>query len=324
MKKIYFTIGKLLPKGFRTRLKNMIEDAELKTVPEEFIGFSLFFGLLLGFASAYVFYVLAGLSLFNFFIIFLGVSFSFIFLSYGSIILIIDRKLRFVDEVLPDVLSLTAANIRSGISPDKALLLAAKPEFGYLEKYIKESAKKALAGESFESALSSITKKIKSKMLERAIILINEGMKYGGELASILEETASEIRDLQILNKEIKSVVMMYVIFIFMAAVIGSPLLYSISTFMIETITSLGSVAMPETSLTMMGVKTSITPEFLFNFSLAAIIINTIFAGMLLGLIYQGKEKMGIKYVPIMLIISLTIFFVVRNVITSMLGAYMF
>ena len=61
----------------------------------------------------------------------------------------------------------------------------------------------------------------------------------------------------------------------------------------------------------------SITPEFLLLFSVVAILITTIFGGLIMGIIDSGKEKAGIKYIPIMTVLALTIFFAARIIISN-------
>ncbi|MFH8132343.1 MAG: type II secretion system F family protein, partial [Candidatus Aenigmatarchaeota archaeon] len=108
------------------------------------------------------------------------------------LVLIGDKKGSFAESVLPDALQLMAANIRSGLTPDKALLFSARPEFGVLEKEIRVAASKAIAGEPFEDALSSLVSRIKSRIVNRTFNLIFEGMKKGGEIARLLEQTAED------------------------------------------------------------------------------------------------------------------------------------
>ena len=51
-----------------------------------------------------------------------------------------------------------------------------------------------------------------------------------------------------------------------------------------------------------------IDPTFLFNFSIGAILITTIFGGLILGLIGSGREKDGLKFAPILSMIAVFVF----------------
>ncbi|MFQ6055173.1 MAG: type II secretion system F family protein, partial [Methanosarcinales archaeon] len=126
---------------------------------------------------------------------------------------------------LPDVLQLISANVRAGMTVDKAIWLSARPEFGILEEEVRKVGAKTMGGKPINLALKEMSKKIKSKILDRTVKLIIEGIESGGDLAKLLDETSSNIRTTQSLRKEIRSSVMMYSIFILFAAVLGAPML---------------------------------------------------------------------------------------------------
>lgn len=242
------------------------------------------------------------------------------------VVLIGDKRGSFVESVLPDALQLMSSNIRSGLTPDKALLFAARPEFGILENEIKLAARKAVAGESIESALMVLGNRIKSRIINRTFTLIVEGMKKGGEIASLLEQTAEDIRDLKILKKEIAAQVGMYAIFIFIAVGFAAPLLFAFSSHLVETMTAIGSkISITESmkyttigSLKLSVVK--ISPDFLRIYSLLTLTLSSIFGSLIVGLLQDGKESAGVKFIPILLLSNFIIYFVVRFILSSFLG----
>ncbi|MCD6371419.1 MAG: type II secretion system F family protein [Candidatus Aenigmarchaeota archaeon] len=258
-------------------------------------------------------------------------SFLFSFFGFFVVITVLisfiaDRKAKFAEEVLPDVLQLIASNIRSGITPDKAIILAARPEFGILEREIKLAAKKAMTGYSLENALMELGSKIKSKIVERTFRLIAEGMRKGGEIAELLESTAEDIRNLKTLKKEIRAQVTMYVIFIFIAVGIAAPILYSFTSQLMETMSEIGQKLELEKVSgygSYVGVSirfVALDVNFIRNYSIAALTITSIFGGLLLGLLQEGTEKAGIKYIPILLLLNFLIFFAAKIVLQSVLG----
>jgi Flp pilus assembly protein TadB len=322
--KIYRKIGRAMPKGYREYLERKLVCSGIPTNVDIFIGFTLLLCLFLSFIISLSLFLLGFLNFLFFLIAFLGFFALSIIIENAILVLIADRKASFVDEILPDALQLMAANIRAGITPDRALLLAARPEFGPLEIEIKRAAKEALTGRSIEDALLEVPKRIESKMLNRAIRLIVEGLRSGGELATLLDETANDARQTQSLRKEVRANVAMYGMFILFAVAIGAPLLYAISTHLVEMIIKVSSgIQMPEVtgmaglSLIKFAAPT-IDPQFIFNFSIAAIIITTTFGGITIGLIEAGKEKAGIKFVFALIALGLLVFIGMRYLLASM------
>ena len=84
-----------------------------------------------------------------------------------------EKRAAAVDSILPDALQLISANVRSGMTIDRAIWLSARPEFGPLEEEIKRVSTEVLGSASITDALSRMTERIKSKSLERAVTLIN-------------------------------------------------------------------------------------------------------------------------------------------------------
>lgn len=242
------------------------------------------------------------------------------------VMLIGDRKGSFAESVLPDALQLMAANIRSGLTPDKALLFSARPEFGVLEKEIRLAAAKAVAGESLEDALLSLGRRIKSRIISRTFNLIVEGMRKGGEIASLLEQTAEDIRELKLLKKEIAAQVGMYAIFIFIAVGIASPVLFSFSSHLVEIMSNIGSkLRIEETaSYTTLGSLrlgvVRVSSEFIRTYCILLLTLSSIFGSLLIGLLQEGKEKAGLKYIPILLTINLSIYFGARYVLANLIS----
>ncbi|MHA1743027.1 MAG: type II secretion system F family protein, partial [Candidatus Heimdallarchaeota archaeon] len=212
------------------------------------------------------------------------------------------------------------------LTADKALLFAARPEFGVLEKEIRLAASKAVAGEPIEDALIALSNRIKSRIVNRTFGLIVEGMKKGGEIASLLEQTADDIRDLKLLKKEIAAQVGMYSIFIFIAIAFAAPLLFAFSSYLVGTMSMIGSkLAVEETSqYTAVGPLklgvVKISPSFLRVYPLLMLSVSSIFGGLLLGLLREGREKAGIKFIPILMLINTSIFFIVRIILSSAIG----
>lgn len=236
-----------------------------------------------------------------------------------------DSRKKDMDEVLPDFLLLVAANIKSGLTIDRAILFSARPEFGELSREFKKVAFEIYGGESLEYSFSKIVKRIKSGALERTVSLLVEGVKSGGDVAKLLEETAIDIRNTEILQKEIRASVMMYVMFIFMAAVLGAPALFAISTFLIRGTMSMWS-GMDTSSMS--GMETgmikisppSIDITVFGYFATAAIIITTTFSGILISLIQTGTIRQGIKYSPLFTSVALVIYFVAKELLFRIFG----
>jgi pilus assembly protein TadC len=310
---------RLFPRGYRNKIGEMLTYTGIKSSPERYINKSVVISLVVGTAAS----ILAMEYLLPAFIAgFIGM---FIMMN-GWLMLAIDKRRDFVERVLPDALELMAANIRAGFIPSRAIMLSARPEFGPLSEAIKKSGKEIMTGKSFSEGLSEIPRHIKSRVLEHTIKLIAEGSRAGGQLVSLLDENAIDIRRRQAIQKEIKANILMYGIFIVFAGVLAAPLLYSLSGFLVTTLGSIGpSGAVPESlpaGMKMFSLGSSISPDFLFIYSFMSIAITSVFSGMIIGIIGSGREKEGFKYVPIFVVVSLAIFMASRILVGMMFSGF--
>ncbi len=313
-------IYRFFPKSYREHIRKRLNLAGMSKTNESFINYSFLISFIIAAVITVAARVYAPF-------VFIGVFAGVFMLFNAYLTLAIDKRRNFVESVLPDALELMAANIRAGFIPSKALLLSARSEFGPLAEAIKKSGKEILTGKSLNDGLNEIPKYIKSEILERAINLISEGSTSGGQLVSLLEENATDIRRKQAIKKEIKANIIMYGIFIVFAGVLAAPVLYALSLYLIRTLTSLGATSiatsevMSRISFFRGGVE--ISPDFIFGFSIVSIIVTTFFSGVIIGLIDTGKEKGGVKYIPVFMIIALLVFLLANYSISSMFSTFM-
>ncbi|UCD03324.1 MAG: type II secretion system F family protein [Candidatus Aenigmatarchaeota archaeon] len=309
----------LVPKFYESWVKRQLWFSGSERGPRKTILTMIIMSLIISVASGAVFRTYAVYLVPGVFLIIFGVLNAMLILS-------VDRRGRFVDEILPDALLLLSANIRAGYIPSRALILSARKEFGPLSVAIRKAGKEIMTGASIEEGMKEIPERIRSQDLIRTIKLIIEGIKGGGQIVTLLEENAIDIRRRQAIRKEIKANIMMYAIFIAFAGCLGAPGLYALSGYLTSTTSSLspdiaGSAQISDkvAFIQMGGVQ--ISEEFLFQFSIAAILITTIFGGLILGLINSGREKDGLKYAPILSVIAILVFFAANFAINLMFSA---
>ncbi len=231
-------------------------------------------------------------------------------------------RIRKMEDVFPDFIELMASNLRAGMTIDRALLLSSRKEFSPLDIEILALGKDILTGKEINVALLAMADRIKSDKISKTIIVINSGIKSGGNLAIILEQTAANMRERGFIEKRAASNVLMYLIFIFFAVAVGAPALFALSSVLVEILSSiLGNIPQVEAStriglpFTLSSINVSI--EFIIYFSMVFLFMINVLASLLLGLVSKGEERAGARYILPLTVLSLTVFFVVRTFISS-------
>ncbi len=228
------------------------------------------------------------------------------------------NRVKKMETAFPDFLQLMASNLRAGMPTDHALLMSARKEFDPLDKEIVNLGKELMTGKDIESAMYEMGQRTNSKKIQRTISLILSGLKSGGNIAILLEETASNARERYFIQQRAASNVLMYTIFIFAAITIGAPGLFGLSTVLVEVLTKVLSeipAVQTSTSLPFTLSKIELPISFIIYFSVTFILAINIIGSMVLGLVTKGSEKEGTKYALPLVALSMTVFFTIRIVL---------
>ena len=312
----------LYPRKLRTHYQQLLNYANNKTPANKFIAISLVIGLVITIFLSFFIRIFLDFSLFLIipavFIITQGAVYAWLNLTA-------DSRAKFVETLLPDVLQLMASNLRAGLTVDRALLLSARPEFGQFKEDINRVGKEIATGKELDQALMSLSSRIKSEHLKKTFQLIVTAMSSGGELADLLEQTASNLRQQRLVEQRIRASVLVYVIFIFSAIAFGAPMLFGLSSFLVQVITDIfGRVQLPPASalgatpISFSDVAVSV--NFINTYTIVSLVATSIMGSLILGLIAKGKEKEGFKTMPILIIMTISLFFVIKYAIGLMLG----
>ncbi len=345
MASAFETIGRLVPRGLLKELSGFLDMAGVNEAPDRFAGqtasASLAVSVLAALSVIYLWpefvpslaQALAEklpqiadastiISYLLFFalalIIFSGLT---VMCVYAFLVLALDARRKQLENVLPDFLQLSAANVRAGMPVDQALWFAARPEFGLFAQEIELAAKRTFGGEPFAQSLDKLVARFNSKYLKRSIALIKQGLSSGGEMGEILERTGEDIRNMQILYKEISAAMLSYIIFIVVASILGAPFLFGVSYKLINVLEKVFEKLPPLENLpTALPITPSAPPiksaEFLV-FAFFSCTLTAIFASLIISVVQSGSKKNGAKLIPLFLIITWAVLATIILVLNS-------
>jgi Flp pilus assembly protein TadB len=236
-------------------------------------------------------------------------------------------RIKQMEIVFPDVISLMASNLRAGITIDRAFLLAAKPEFFPLDQEILKTGKDITTGQDIVFALKKMSERIESEKISKIVLLIISGLRAGGNIADLLEQTSSNMKKKEVLEKKSRSTILMYVIFIFFAVGVGAPVLFGLSSVLVEIVMTITS-KLPDASATQSSIPLSfshlaISLDFVIYYAITFIIISDLISSLVIGLVRKGDTKAGLRYFLPLVAASLALFFLVRAVLSNTLVALM-
>jgi pilus assembly protein TadC len=333
-----------IPQRLRPRIRGYVQLAGMAEIPYGLFGAMFAFAIVITFilyvlyAYPYIRGLTAGYtattrSLVFFVLTFasfavVGIVISYLAMSaiYVWLDMRIFKRTQEMESVLVDFLQFVSENLKAGMSFDRALFFAIKPQFTVLSSEVRIAAKRAMTGEDVEEALTELARKYDSNVLSRSFSLIVEGLRGGGEIAGIIDRVVENLRETKKLKEEMAATTLGYVIFITFVVTVIAPGLFALAKQLLLILGKfLGQIALALNQAQNVPLKistTGITPEDFTTFSYLALIVVSLFSSMIISIIQRGDVKSGLKYVPVFIIVSMVLFFVFQQAIGTVMSAF--
>ncbi len=194
-------------------------------------------------------------------------------------------------------------SVKAGTPISKSIVNMKDRPYGVLSPHIKKLATQIYLGIPLTSALQIFSKDVDNRTISRAITLIGQAEKSGGEIGGILESVAGAVNTSDKLKKERKAAISTlvaegYIIFlVFMIIILVMQ--YKIIP-MLSGIQNVGAVGEQLGVSTNLGnIETEISSSFLY-----LIMIQGFFSGLIIGKLSEGNLKAGIKHSFALMFIS--------------------
>jgi len=337
-----------IPRSIRPDLKKYLFKAGITKDPYAFFGglflfsiaatfmlyFTVFYSMLQGFKESMGLFSFLTLQFVGTIIVWVAIMLTVIGLIVVCIYAYLDIKIfnrtRKLEEILPEFLENVSSNLKGGMSFEKSLWMAIKPKFGILANEIALAAKKVMTGHDVDIALTEFSMKYDSPMLKRSMNLIISQIQSGGEISDIIDRIVVDLKKTKALKEEMSASVLTYMIFISAIVVVISPVLFGLSYALLNVISGITQLLGSSLGNTDVGMPidfstSSINPsDFVWPFSVMAISITSIGSSMIVSIIEKGNIKGGIKYIPMFLVSSLSIYWIALKVMGFLSGLIKF
>ncbi len=235
------------------------------------------------------------------------------------------RRTKEMENALPDYLSLVITNLRGGMSFEKSLWGAIKPEFGVLSEEITIVSKKVMTGNDATDALVEFSMKYESPILRRAMDLIIGELRTGGRVAEVIEKIVDDMVKSRELHAEMSASVITYMIFIGVIVMAIAPVLFALAFHLLNIVLDFASSLGSQLNNTAMGISINISRDAVNTnyfkwFSMLALGVIAVFSSMIVSIIEKGNIKEGLKYIPMFLISSELVYIIVMFALGSILS----
>lgn len=134
-----------------------------------------------------------------------------------------ERRVQEIERTAPDFLRQLASMLQVGLSFENAMEDMSQYGQGPMYDEIRRTVIEIRMGRNFDDAWRAMSKRLKSRELERIFGIILDGRRSGSSISNVLSDVSDDLRDLLALKRERKSTVMMSVMFLLISAVIATP-----------------------------------------------------------------------------------------------------
>ncbi|WP_405295873.1 type II secretion system F family protein [Methanobrevibacter sp.] len=210
-----------------------------------------------------------------------------------------ERRAQEIERTAPDFLRQLASMLQVGLSFENAMEDMAQYGEGPLYDEMRRTIIEIRMGRNFDDAWRAMSKRLKSKELERVFGIILDGRKSGSSISKVLSDVSDDLRDLLALKRERKSAVMMSVMFLLISAIIATPF-------------AIGMVSVYSGFMQGYGMDSQI----ILTAPVAGeiyMMIHSILVAFIISIIMYGEIKKGIKFSLPLAAASFGIFYLISS-----------
>jgi Flp pilus assembly protein TadB len=318
-----------VPKRFIPNLRKYMLKAGFNEVPYRFFGLLFYisaFMTTLIFVT-FIFPYLKRFSLFEIYVYsFLGWSVIqfffaalFIMLVYFYLDIKIYYRTRKMEEQLPDFLQVLSANLKGGMTFERALWAAIKPRFGILGSEMAKTSKKVMTGYEVGKALTELADNYDSLMLRRTVDLMISELESGGNVSELIDRIVDNLKETKVLKDEMSVSAITYVIFISVIVIVISPLLFALSFHLLQVvinfINKLSVTTQNVSNLPFVFSRVTTNLGDFRKFSIIALLVISSFSSLIVAIVEKGEIKGGLKYIPIYVFGAISMYFLLMKVL---------
>ncbi len=191
--------------------------------------------------------------------------------------------------------------VRSGTPISKSITNLKNRNYGSLTPNVEKLANQLSIGMTLTNALENFAKDTKSRVISRSVGLISEAERAGGQIETILESVADSINQIDQLREERKAAVsnlvtqgyLIFFVFIIIMLVLEFKILPLVS--------DLKSGEGLNISVNSMNPNQFAMPLFVM------LLVQSFFAGLVIGKIAEGSIRDGFKHSFILLALTLLV-----------------
>ena len=223
------------------------------------------------------------------------------------------RRVRGIEEAVPDFLDRLASVNEAGVTVIRSLRRVADTDLGDLGPEVDRTVRDVNWGADVGAAFVRLDRRASTPMVSRSVALVTNAMAASGDVAPVLRIAANEAQDSRRLRRERRQEMLTYLVVIYISFLVFLGIIAALSVAFIPAVESAtASAAEPMNSLPVSGgvfaglqdVNTEAYARLFFR--VAA--IQAVCSGLVAGQLGEGDVRAGAKHATVLLALSYVLF----------------
>ena len=211
-----------------------------------------------------------------------------------------------IQEKFPEFLVEVGDSLSSGMNAFEAIKVAEKGRYGKLSAEIKKMRSQLSWNMPIKDVFIDFSDRMRSGVIQRIIVTLNEGLIMGGNTARIFKAAAKEVNQVNQIEHQRKANMSVYMSVILMCFFV----FLAIILILDKTIfTSFFDIQEMQLDKMKQVIEVSVIDPILLKYGLFSFVfVQSIGAGVLAGYLMDGKIASGARYGFILGIVSIVVF----------------
>ncbi|MEI6732089.1 MAG: type II secretion system F family protein [archaeon] len=243
-----------------------------------------------------------------------GLAVTIIVIPFVMDTILANKNEQEIDEKFLEFSRNLVESVNTGTPISKSIVNSKRNNYGVLNPFIEKLANQISLGIPVNTALMTFAEDVGSPVIGRAVALMREAERAGGQIEYILESVAKSMAEVEKLKKERKAaistlVVQGYIIFfIFIGIMLVMQYKILPLTAGIGSFGNMGSLSVSSITQASSAPAKAVDIQEFSKPLLYLLVTQGLFAGLTIGKLAEGSLKNGIKHSFILAIAALLIY----------------
>jgi flagellar protein FlaJ len=218
------------------------------------------------------------------------------------------RKLRRLEARFPDFLRDLAASHQGGLTLPSAVSLAARGDYDALTPEIGKMADQLSFNTPFPEVLELLAARVGTPLIQRAVTLINEAQRSGGNTTEVLLAASDDAREVKALENERRSNTSLYTFVMYLVFLVFLGFAFLLYTQFVPQIIKVSTLAAGDTGPLSRLLFEAPTLEEYRTFYFCGGLVQSVGNGAMVGVLTSGRVKDGLPHIAAMVAVTILLF----------------